>query len=222
MTRAFKLTAEDEDQLKELLNIGVSHASTTLSKMVGKYITISVPKLDVKNDQSLSLEVKDPNEITVAVLLQLSGVLEGYILIYFPHSAAVNLLHSLSGKTITDLRALNKFDRSIFQEVGNVLTGGMLKGLSQFLHIELMHSVPDVVIDMGGAMFNSISAEMIHRHNEFLSLDIAICVDAEPGSISCKIGQEAVGNMYLFLGPDAADTILDLISKIIPSHEQAN
>jgi chemotaxis protein CheC len=220
MTHAFHLTHEDEDQLKELLNIGVSHASTTLSKMVGKKVTISVPNLGIKNARSVGVTVKDPNAITVAVLLRLTGILEGYVLLFFPYSAATHLLHSLSGKTITDLRAIDKYDRSIFQEVGNVLTGGMLKGLSQFLHIELVQSVPDVVIDMGGAMFNSISAAMIHQHNEYLSLDVAICVDAEAGSFSCKDGEEAVGSMYLFLGPEAADSILKLTSSMInPSHE---
>lgn len=220
MTHAFHLTREDEDQLKELLNIGVSHASTTLSKMVGKSVTISVPNLDIKNERSMAVEVRDPNAITVAVLLRLSGVLEGYVLLNFPYSASLHLLQTLSGKKNSDLRALDKYDRSIFQEVGNVLTGGMLKGLSQFLKIELMQSVPDVVIDMGGAMFNSISAAMIHQHNEFLSLDIAICVDAVPGTFSCKEGQEAVGSMYLFLGPEAADTILNLTNEMInPAHE---
>jgi chemotaxis protein CheC len=220
MTHAFNLTREDEDQLKELLNIGVSHASTTLSKMMGKSVTISVPNLGVKSARSLSVTVKDPNEITVAVLLRLSGILEGYVMLFFPYSASVRLLEALSGKKVTDLRALDRYDRSVFQEVGNVLTGGMLRGLSQFLHIELMQSVPDVVIDMGGAMFNSISAAMIDKHNEFLSLDVAICVDAEPGSITCKDGQEAVGSMYLFLGPEAADTILSLTGKMInPTHE---
>lgn len=220
MTHAFNLTREDEDQLKELLNIGVSHASTTLSKMVGKAVAISVPNLGIKSARSLLVTVKDPNAVTVAVLLRLSGILEGYVLLFFPYAASLHLLHALSGKTVTDLRALDKYDRSIFQEIGNVLTGGMLKGLSQFLHIELVQSVPDVVIDMGGAMFNSISAAMIYQHNEFLSLDIAICVDAEPGSIACKDGEEAVGRMYLFLGPDAADTILELTNKMIsPAHE---
>ncbi len=220
MTHAFHLTREDEDQLKELLNIGVSHASTTLSKMVGKSVSISVPTLGVKNARSLSITIKDPNAITVAVLLRLSGILEGYVMLFFPYSASINLLHSLSGKTITDLRALDRYDRSIFQEIGNVLTGGMLKGLSQFLHIELMQSVPDVVIDMGGAMFNSISAAMISQHNEFLSLDVAICVDAKPGSFTCEAGEEAVGSMFLFLGPEAADTILSLTNKMVhPTNE---
>jgi chemotaxis protein CheC len=218
MTNAFNLTPEDEDQLKELLNIGVSHASTTLSKLMAKRVAISVPTLSIKDEQTIRRSVRDPEAVTVAVLLRLSGMLEGYVLLFFPYTAATRLLHSLSGKTVTDLRSLDQFDRSIFQEVGNVLTGGMLRGLSQFLHIEIVQSVPDVVIDMGGAMFNSISAAMIEKHNEYLSLDVAICVDARENSVSCEEGQEAVGVMYLFLGPDAADAILSVTRKMV-AHE---
>ncbi len=69
-------------------------------------------------------------------------------------------------------------------------------------------------------MFNSISAAMIHQHNEFLSLEVSICVDAEPGSFSCKVGQEAVGSMYLFLGPEAADTILKLTGDMINKNHE--
>ena len=86
----------------------------------------------------------------------------------------------------------------------------MLTGLSKFLHIQIVQSVPDVVIDMGGAMFNSISAAMIASHSEFLSLDVAICMDAHEGGISCSPGEESVARMFLFLGPSATDSILGL------------
>ena len=210
MIKVFQLTDEERDQLKELLNIGVSHASTTLSTMMKKRVSISVPSLEVKGAQTISSFISNPDDIRVAVLLRLSGALDGYVLLLFPRSAAISLLNSLSGKTIGDLRALDRFDRSIFQEVGNVLTGGMLQGLSRFLHINIVQSVPDVVIDMGGAMFNSISAAMIASHTEFLSLDVAICVDATAHAVSCDDGEEAVGRMFLFLGPDATKSILAL------------
>ena len=210
MAKVFQLTDDERDQLKELLNIGVSHASTTLSIMMKKRVAISVPALDVKDAQSVSSFIENPNDISVAVLLRLSGALDGYVLLLFPRSAAISLLNSLSGKTIGDLRALDTYDRSLFQEVGNVVTGGMLTGLSKFLHIQIVQSVPDVVIDMGGAMFNSISAAMIASHSEFLSLDVAICMDAREGAISCTPGEESVGRMFLFLGPAATDSILGL------------
>ena len=215
MTKIFQLTDGERDQLKELLNIGVSHASNTLSTMMNKRVAISVPSLDVKDAQTVSSFISNPNDISAAVLLRLSGALDGYVLLLFPRSAAVSLLHSFSGKTIGDLRALDQFDRSIFQEVGNVLTGGMLQGLSRFLHIQIMQSVPDVVIDMGGAMFNSISAAMIASHSEFLSLDVAICVDAAEGAVSCAPGEEAVGRMFLFFGPEAVTSILKLTDAMI-------
>ncbi len=218
--KAFHLTKEDEDQLKELLNIGVSHASTTLSRLLGRMVRISVPNIGVKKDRTLMTVTSDPNAVTIAVLLRLSGILEGYVFLNFPFAAAAHLLHSLSGKKVTDLRALDRYDKSVFQEIGNVLTGGMLSGLSQFLHVEIVQSVPDVAIDMGGAMFNSIAASMVDLHNEYLELDVTICVETAHGSYACESGEEAVAGMYLFLGPDAADKILELTKGMVSAHEQ--
>ena len=147
----FNLSQEDRDQLKELLNIGVSHAGTKLSQMASRRVAISVPFIDIKTASTVAQFVPKEEEVSVAVLLQLTGGVEGYVLLYFPHHAAVQLLNSICGKQVGDLRAFDLYDRSVFQEVGNVLAGGMLTGLAQFLKVQLLHSVPDVVIDMSGA-----------------------------------------------------------------------
>ena len=215
MLNNFQLSESDNDQLRELINIGVSHAGNTLSEMIGKRITVSVPKLVVRNAETASQFMEQSSEVTIAILLRLSGVIDGYVFIIFPHDAAVHLLKVLSGKTVGDLRALDRFDRSIFQELGNVITGGMLQGLSRFLHIEMMHSVPDVVVDMGRAMFNSLIASMIALHEEFISLDVSVCVDATENSVSCAEGEESNGRMFLFVGPTAAQQILALTNAMI-------
>ncbi len=210
-----QFSTEDTDQLKEFLNIGVSHAGTKLSELVGRRVTISVPSMQIKSAQTASdFIIENPDDITMAILLRLSGGIDGYVLLFFPHTAAVHLLHALSGKTVGDLRALTEFDRSAFQEVGNVLTGGMLTGLSQFLHVPLLQSVPDVAIDMGGAMFNSLFATMIAHHDEFLSLDVSICVDASSDAITCDEGEQAVGRMFLLLGPETAGRILEITHRM--------
>ncbi len=215
MAVTFQLSADDRDQLCELVNIGVSHASTTLSQLLKHRVAISVPTVDVKSAESALQFLENSNELTVAVLLKITGGIDGYVFLIFPHDAVAHLVHSLSGKNIDDLRTLDDFDRSTIQEVGNVLTGGMLNGLSRFLHIKLIHSVPDVVVDMGVAMFNSLSASMMLSSDEFLSLDVAICVDAAPQSIACAGGEMATGRMFLFLGPEAAEHILSLTRAMV-------
>jgi len=215
MTSLLQLTPEEKDQLAELLNIGVAHAGTTLSQLVGQRTTISVPTSSLRNSMSAAHFIGKSEDITLAVLLRISGGLDGYVFLLFPRETTVHLLHVLSGKKVGDLRALDAFDRSVFQEVGNVLTGGMLQGFEKFLHCTLHHSVPDVVIDMGGAIFNSLTATMFARHEEFFSLDVTICVNPDPDAADCHIGEEVTGRMYLFLGPDAVKDILALTSKIV-------
>lgn len=210
----FQLKDNDLDELRELLNIGVSHAGTTLSQLLSRRVTVSVPNVAVRNAETISSLITHPNELLLSVLLRISGGVDGYVFVIFPHDAATHLLSALSGKTIGDLRALNSFDHSVFQEVGNVLTGGMLHGLSRFLHLNLMHSVPNVVVDMGGAMLNSVAVSMVALHEEFLSLNVAICVDATKDSVVCGSGEETRGEMFLFLGPEAVARILEVTGKI--------
>ncbi len=215
MTSLLQLTADEKDQLAELLNIGVSHAGTTLSKLVGQRTTISVPMSSLKTSVSAAHFIDKPQDIALAVLLRISGGLDGYVFLLFPRDTAIHLLQVLSGKKVGDLRALDAFDRSVFQEVGNVLTGGMLQGLEKFLHCSLEHSVPNVVVDMGGAIFNSLTASMFARHEEFFSMNVTICVDPSPDATDCHLGEEVTGRMYLFLGPEAVKEILRLTSKIV-------
>lgn len=215
MSSLFQLTESDHDQLRELVNIGVAHAGNTMSRMMGKRITISIPMVKISNAESTLRFTDKEDDVTVAVLLRLTGTIEGYVFMFFPRDAALLLLEDLSGKKDRDLRTLDRFDESIFQELGNVVTGGMLSGLSKFLHIEMLHSVPNVVIDMGGAMFDSISASMIDIHEEFLSLDVSICIDANSSEVMCERGQLYVGRMFLFLGPEATSKILKITNAMV-------
>lgn len=219
MPGLFQLTESDNDQLRELVNIGVSRAGDTLSLMMRKRITVSVPTISVKNAANTEDLSQGGEDLTVSVLLRVYGLIDGYVFLFFPRYAALHLLEVLSGKTVGDLRALDAFDRSIFQELGNVITGGMLSGLSKFLHIEMMHSVPNVVVDMGGAMFNSLSASMIKHHEEFLSLDVSICVDVNEDAVTCSADEISVGRMFLFMGPGAVRKILDITNAMVSKND---
>ena len=214
MSDILELSPEECDQLKELLNIGVSHAGTKLSQMADRRVAISVPYIEIKDAETSAKFIQRGEDVSISVLLKLSGGVDGYVLLYFPHHAAVHLLHSLSGKKVGDLRAFDPYDRSVFQEVGNVLAGGMLSGLAQFLRTELLHSVPDVVIDMGGAMFNSLAATMIASHDKFVSLDVAISVEMQNDAIECAEDEASLGRMFLFIGPEATANILRLIKPM--------
>jgi chemotaxis protein CheC len=210
MSLLMQLTESENDQLRELINIGVSQAGDALSLLMSRRITVSIPIVGVNDAMNAVRIAHLEDEITVSVLLRIFGEIDGYVLIVFPRAAALHLLTVLGGKTVGDLRAIDPFDRSMFQEIGNVVTGGMLIALSKFLHVEMLHSVPNVVIDMGGAMLNSVSASMIRLHEEFMTLNVAICVDATPESASCNIDESSVGQMFLFVGPDAVKKILSI------------
>lgn len=215
MPALFNLSQNDNDQLSELVNIGVSHAGDTLSLLMKKRVTVSIPKVRVRDASSETSLISGEDDVTVSILLRVHGLIDSYILLYFPRYAATHLLEVLSGKKISDLRALDEFDRSLFRELGNIITGGMLSGLSKFLHVKMVHSVPNVVVDMGSSMLNSVSASMIRMHEEFLSLEVAICVEPSMDAIVCESDEPAVGHMFLFMGPEAVKKILEITNSMV-------
>ena len=62
---------------------------------------------------------------------------------------------------------------SAFQEMGNIVAGSYLSALSDFLQMQIMPTVPDVGIDMFGAI---ISFGLIEISQES---DYAIVIDTE-------------------------------------------
>ena len=54
MRTTLSLDLDERDQLKELLNIGVSHAGTKLSQMAGRRVAISVPQVSVERAETVA------------------------------------------------------------------------------------------------------------------------------------------------------------------------
>lgn len=198
----------DADQLRELLNIGVSHASTKLSQFTNHRVTISVPTVGMKSVSKPKEYLPDPDAIAGGILLRFSGSLDGFMLLIFTEPAVRHLLESLGGVTVLDIRAINEYQRSMLREVGNIVAGGMLGGIGPLLSGRVVQSVPDVVIDSGSSLLNSIVTGLVHAHGHYVTIDVAICVDAREDSVSCRSGDGALGKLFLFLGPDAADAAL--------------
>ncbi|HSE35231.1 MAG TPA: chemotaxis protein CheC [Candidatus Paceibacterota bacterium] len=202
------LDSVDADQLRELLNIGVSHASTKLSQFTNHRITISVPTVGLQSVVHPHDYLPNPEEVSGAILLRFNGALEGFMLLIFTEIAVRHLLESLGGTPVGDIRTLDDYQRSALQEVGNIVAGGMLGGIGPLLSGKAVQSVPDVVIDSGASLINSIVAGLVHAHGHYVAIDVSICVDAREDVVACEGGDPALGRLFLFLGPDAADAAL--------------
>lgn len=213
MSREF--TEFEQDQLKEVVNIGASHASTVLSKMVSKRVSISVPEVQVKRVEDVYQLCPDIDQTTAAVLLKMHGEVPGILLLMLSPEATLHISEMLTQDGKTDVASLDAFDLSAIQEAGNIIAGASLSALSRFLNVHSVQSVPEVVVDMAGAILNTVSVQVAQDFNEILAFRVTFCVqEADSKSLACDGQSDLSGDFFFLFDPQSTEAILQKMSAI--------
>jgi chemotaxis protein CheC len=131
------------DALTEVCNIGMAHAATALSQLMGKGVSIEVPRLQIIDCAGLS-EMLDAQQI-IALHLQILGNVRGSILILLPEQNAHRILELLLGRHPEAGLPLSELEVSTLMEVGNILASACLNALGMMLKMTLLPSVPSLV-----------------------------------------------------------------------------
>ena len=135
------------DALTEVCNIGMGHAATALSQLMGKSVSIEVPRLLVLEPASLA-ELLDAQEVA-GLHLQILGNVRGSILILLRQENARRILELLLGKLPEPGLPLSELEGSTLKELGNILASACLNALGTMLKMTLLPSVP--VLECGAA-----------------------------------------------------------------------
>lgn len=142
------------DVLKEIGNIGAGNAATALAKMLNKKVDMEVPKVKV-------MEFKEVNEMfggaelpVVGLFLKMIGDLTGSIMFILENNAAHVLVNILMGKPDDNRSDFDEIEMSALKELGNILAGSYMSSLSTLTGLNIMPTVPEIAIDMAGAIIS--------------------------------------------------------------------
>lgn len=154
---AFKIDDNMLDALKELANIGIGNAVTSLSQLLGEEkinMVIPVATLVPLQDAPESL---GEEEIPVAgVYIKAAGDVDLTVLFVLSLDSAANLITNLIPGT---KGGLDQMGISVLIEVGNILTGSYLNAVSLMTGLNLLPSPPQIAVDMSGAIISTVMAE---------------------------------------------------------------
>ncbi|MFH1002436.1 MAG: chemotaxis protein CheC [bacterium] len=148
------------DALKEISNIGIGHAATSLSQLLGKKISMSVPKIILTPITEVTNVIGGPEELVIGIYLKILGQAKGSILIIFPQDSASSLLNLLTGKGLKDISELDLNAQSALKELGNILSSSYLTALSNLLKMCLIPSIPGLAFDMMSAVVDFVLIEL--------------------------------------------------------------
>lgn len=160
-----ELTNQYFDVLKELGNIGAGNATTALAQMIGCKVDMSVPQVRLLEFKEVGEIVGGEEQIMVSIYLQVEGDVEGSIMFILSKAAAAHLVNKLMCGMLgieegnADEYEFGEMECSAIKEVGNIITGAYLNALSGLTNLKIYPSVPQLGIDMAGALLSVPAVE---------------------------------------------------------------
>jgi len=142
------------DVLKEIGNIGAGNAATALAELLSDRVSMSVPELSIADANEVVSLLGGPENPVVAILLTMSEDVKGIIMLVFEEKFLNVVLRTLLGKEIDSLSEMSELDRSVFMEIGNIMSSTYLNAMSQLTGLNISISTPDICVDMAGAIMS--------------------------------------------------------------------
>jgi len=173
------LSKSEVDQLAEITNIGAGNASTALSHMLGKKVQMGVPESFVGRIEEIQQRLGESTDSVLAIFLKMYGDIDGGLVLIFPEKEALQFAAMLTKTERKDIKEFEEMDKSALQEVGNILLGASITALGKFLSINVSHSIPDVEVDMLGAIMDAILIEMGSETEKVLAFKVALSLKEE-------------------------------------------
>ena len=140
------------DVLKEIGNIGAGNATTALASLLQSKVDMKVPKVMMLDFKDVGNMLGGEEQELVAAYLGVEGDITGSILFLIHKDTAMMIAKKLLGDYCGD--DLGEMERSAVKEVSNIITGSYLNALATLTGLTIYPSVPDLAVDMAGAILS--------------------------------------------------------------------
>ena len=191
-----KMSNEYFDVLKEIGNIGAGNATTALAQLMQCKVDMSVPQVKLLEFKEMGEVMGGEEEIMAGIYLGIEGDITGSIMFLLEKQAARRLVDKLMGME-AEGEEFSEMEFSALKEVGNIITGAYLNSLSSLTNLVIYPSIPDLTVDMAGAIL-SVPAIQFGELGDKMLL------------IQTKFFDEGALDGYFILVPD-----MDSYSKIL-------
>lgn len=159
------------DCLQEMGNIGSGNAASSLSAMLGKSVTMHVPKISVLDYQSVIDVMGGPEKIITAILVTFKGDIKGMMIFLLENAFAEIVVNTFMGKQNIDVVRMDEADSSAVKEMGNIMAGAYLSALAAMAEFTIQMDPPSMSVDMMGAVMNAPMVTLDEVGDKVLFID---------------------------------------------------
>jgi len=169
-----QLTDDQRDAMQEVINIGASHAATSLAQMVNKEIKIGIPSIRIIPIEE-TVECVQYEEVIAGVFLKTKGELPTHVLMLTGFDSALNLSNILLGSEPDSYKGdLDEMERSAIKEVGNIIMSSFFDSITEFVGISMIPGPPSLAYDMPSAVLEYIMLQLGAMATEVIVFDVEI------------------------------------------------
>lgn len=160
INRYEEMNETEIDIIKEIGSIGNGNAATALSGMLNTMVSMNLPKVEVLEFNEALYHLGSPEDVVAAILVEMSGEIEGMMLFVLTQEFADEILKKMLGKEKAELISLEEIDVSALTEVGNIMISSYINALSTLTKVNVNLSVPQIAVNMLGGILSLPMATM--------------------------------------------------------------
>ncbi len=146
-----------EDLLKEVGNIGMGNAASSLSFMLNERVNIQIPEVSIVSLGELPDNMGGAESVVAGVYVKVRGDVDLYMIFILPLKSALYIVETLTeGASST----MDELGCSAVMEVGNIVTAGYINAFADLTGFTLLPNPPSLAIDLSEAILGTILAEV--------------------------------------------------------------
>ncbi len=150
----------ERDVIREIGSIGNGNAATALSSMLEAGVKMTLPEVNILEFNAAMNHLGDPEDVVAAILVEMSGEIQGIMLFILTQDFADEILKRMLGKDTVDFLALDEIDTSVLTEIGNIMISSYINALSSLTNVNVVLSVPQLAVNMLGGILSLPMATM--------------------------------------------------------------
>ncbi|MCB1217328.1 chemotaxis protein CheC [bacterium] len=196
-----ELSDLQKDTIREISNIGMGNAATSLSQLINTRVDITVPYVKVVPDVEVPRLLGGEEVEVCAAYVQVVGDVRGHLVMIFLTRDAQMLLNQMMPGADMDI-ATSEMARSALQELGNILASSFLRSLADMTGLVMHSTVPAVAMDFAGSIISYVVSNMYELSENIMIVDTRFEVGGDQIDGECVFIPEpgALGTLLETLG----------------------
>lgn len=191
------------DAFRELGNVGVGNAATSLSKLINKKVEIDIPETKLIPLERFSEEVGGAELIVVCTYLKVTGDFYGQALLLFSEKSSLEMADLMMGKEKGTTQKMSEEDMSSFTEMANIIVGSYLNSIANMLNLSIFPQPPLTANDMAQAVLDAILAKIGKRGDKLLSIKTSMDIE----------GNNIDGTFIMLFEKDSLDLMIKKLNE---------